>query len=131
MPDRVQATPSQLPRGTPRKNASSLAIPSVHWVQTAFFSRLLIRCSHVAYVLVEENYLPQRCRSRRPSCARLCDVAMLLPILLKSFAQLHHPRRLKTVLNFACVEVAARWQGQPKVARQFSERPSNMRLLVV
>src|SRR5215831_18377011 len=59
MPDRVKATPSQLPRGTPRKNASSLAIPSVHWVQTAFFSQLLIRCSHVAYVLVEENYLPQ------------------------------------------------------------------------
>src|SRR5262249_52493975 len=32
--------------------------------------------------------------------------------------------RVKTVLNFACVEVAARWRGQPKLARQFSESAS-------
>src|SRR5262249_16088227 len=39
MLDRMQATPSQLPRGTPRKtNASSLAIPSVHWVQSLLSS---------------------------------------------------------------------------------------------
>src|SRR5262249_12268202 len=48
MPDRVQATPSQLPRGTPRKsNASSLAIPSVHWVQLLSSAGCRLPCGEV------------------------------------------------------------------------------------